>query len=293
MPLAPDRFHARLERDGLAPNYFLFGEEPLQLREMADALRAQARATGIEERLVFDAEQSGDWEALAAASQALSLFASRRLLELRLGQRNPDKRGQDVLESVLARPGDDDILLVIGHFNSTCSLAAKEEYNRVGIVEFSPGSTNVKVCAGGPFTFRNLYRDDYQGDQIALYLKHSLNLKNAAVLFDNDDYGKGLMQSFKRRAEKEGLEIVATVSYLRERTHLPIVVDPSHGTGIASLVPPMCRAAVAVGCDGLLIEVHPDPSRARSDGAQTLTPVAFAAVMGECRRIAEAVGVRI
>ena len=114
MPLPPDRFLARLERDGLARSYFLFGEEPLQLREMADALRTHARAAGVEERLVFDAEQSGDWEALAAASQVLSLFATRRLLELRLGQRNPDKRGQDVLEALLARPGDDDILLVLG-----------------------------------------------------------------------------------------------------------------------------------------------------------------------------------
>ncbi|MDF1742640.1 MAG: 3-deoxy-7-phosphoheptulonate synthase, partial [Gimesia sp.] len=63
---------------------------------------------------------------------------------------------------------------------------------------------------------------------------------------------------------------LATVPYLHERTHLPIVIDPSHGTGIASLVPPMCAAAIAAGCDGLILEVHPDPSRAMSDGAQSL-----------------------
>ena len=83
---------------------------------------------------------------------------------------------------------------------------------------------------------------------------------------------------------------LATVPYLQERTHLPIVVDPSHGTGIAMLVPPMCKAAVAAGCDGLLLEVHPDPSQAMSDGAQTLTPAVFAETMTQCRRIAEAVG---
>ncbi|MCA9072190.1 MAG: N-acetylneuraminate synthase family protein, partial [Planctomycetaceae bacterium] len=83
---------------------------------------------------------------------------------------------------------------------------------------------------------------------------------------------------------------LATVPYLQERTHLPIVVDPSHGTGIAKLVPPMCRAAVAAGCDGVIVEVHPNPSQALSDGAQSLTPEVFAETMTQCRRIAEAVG---
>ena len=83
---------------------------------------------------------------------------------------------------------------------------------------------------------------------------------------------------------------LATVPYLHERTHLPVVVDPSHGTGIASLVPPMCAAAVAAGCDGLIIEVHPNPKQALSDGNQSLTPAAFAAAMEVCRRVANAVG---
>ena len=83
---------------------------------------------------------------------------------------------------------------------------------------------------------------------------------------------------------------LATVAYLQERTHLPVVVDPSHGTGIASLVPSMCLAAVACGSDGLIIEVHPDPKKALSDGAQSLTPAAFADTMTRCRLVAAAVG---
>ncbi|HLQ46619.1 MAG TPA: 3-deoxy-7-phosphoheptulonate synthase [Planctomycetaceae bacterium] len=83
---------------------------------------------------------------------------------------------------------------------------------------------------------------------------------------------------------------LATVSFLQEKTHLPIVVDPSHGTGIASLVPSMCLAAVACGSDGLIIEVHPDPKNAVSDGAQSLTPHAFADTMARCRLVAAAVG---
>ena len=82
---------------------------------------------------------------------------------------------------------------------------------------------------------------------------------------------------------------LATVPYLNEKSHLPVVVDPSHGTGKASLVAAMSRASVAAGADGLIIEVHEDPKKAASDGAQTITPAAFAQLMTQCRRVAEAV----
>lgn len=81
---------------------------------------------------------------------------------------------------------------------------------------------------------------------------------------------------------------LATVPYLNEKSHLPVVVDPSHGTGKAKLVTPMARAAIAAGADGLIVEVHDDPEHAMSDGAQTITPAGFAQMMEQCRRIAEA-----
>jgi 3-deoxy-7-phosphoheptulonate synthase len=83
---------------------------------------------------------------------------------------------------------------------------------------------------------------------------------------------------------------LATVPYLHQTTHLPVVVDPSHGTGKASLVATMARAAVAAGTDGLIVEVHPDPEKALSDGFQALTPAGFRQMMAECRKIAAAVG---
>ncbi|MHC4875019.1 MAG: 3-deoxy-7-phosphoheptulonate synthase [Planctomycetota bacterium] len=83
---------------------------------------------------------------------------------------------------------------------------------------------------------------------------------------------------------------LASVPYLHQKTHLPVIIDPSHGTGHASLVPPMSAAAVAAGCDGLIIEVHPDPSQAMSDGPQSLTPDVFAECMIQCRRVAGALG---
>jgi len=82
---------------------------------------------------------------------------------------------------------------------------------------------------------------------------------------------------------------LAAVPALREQTHLPVVVDPSHATGRSSLVTAMCRAAVAAGADGLIVEVHPDPEHALSDGAQSLTFKQFEAMMKEIRPVAEAV----
>jgi 3-deoxy-7-phosphoheptulonate synthase len=82
---------------------------------------------------------------------------------------------------------------------------------------------------------------------------------------------------------------LASVPCLHEMTHLPVIVDPSHGTGKADLVPAMAAAAVAAGADGLLIEVHPEPEKALSDGFQALTPSVFRHTMELCRRVEEAV----
>ena len=76
-------------------------------------------------------------------------------------------------------------------------------------------------------------------------------------------------------------------------SHLPIVADPSHGTGHRDMVTPMARAAVAAGADGLLVEVHPNPDRALSDGAQSLYPEQFERLMKEVRLIADAIGRRV
>ena len=83
---------------------------------------------------------------------------------------------------------------------------------------------------------------------------------------------------------------LSAVPIAQRETHLPVLVDPSHGTGISEIVPPMAMAAVAAGADGLLIEVHPTPATAQSDGPQSMTPGQFAELMGRLRKVAEAVG---
>ena len=82
---------------------------------------------------------------------------------------------------------------------------------------------------------------------------------------------------------------LASVPYLQHKTHLPVIIDPSHGTGHAYLVPDMSVAAVAAGADGLIIEVHPTPETALSDGYQSLTFDQFEATMKRCARVAEAI----
>ncbi len=86
---------------------------------------------------------------------------------------------------------------------------------------------------------------------------------------------------------------ISAIPVVKKLSHLPIVADPSHGTGRRDKVAPMARAAVAAGADGLLVEVHPDPDHALSDGAQSLRPEQFEELMSQLRMIAPAVGRRI
>ncbi|MDH3225226.1 MAG: 3-deoxy-7-phosphoheptulonate synthase [Gemmatimonadota bacterium] len=91
------------------------------------------------------------------------------------------------------------------------------------------------------------------------------------------------------RATRNTLDLNA-VPYLKQRSHLPVIVDPSHGTGIRGLVAPMAKAAVACGADGVMVEVHVDPTRALSDGHQSLFPSQFDELMRSLLPFVEAAG---
>jgi 3-deoxy-7-phosphoheptulonate synthase len=86
---------------------------------------------------------------------------------------------------------------------------------------------------------------------------------------------------------------LSAVPVLKEHTHLPVIVDPSHGTGVARYVTPMARAAMVAGADGVMVEMHPDPKHALSDGGQALTPPQFEELMQELRRLAPYAGVQL
>ena len=83
---------------------------------------------------------------------------------------------------------------------------------------------------------------------------------------------------------------LSAICAVKKLSHLPVIVDPSHSTGKSCMVQPIARAAIAVGADGVMIEVHNDPAHALCDGAQSITPAAFVDVMADIRKIAEAVG---
>jgi 3-deoxy-7-phosphoheptulonate synthase len=83
---------------------------------------------------------------------------------------------------------------------------------------------------------------------------------------------------------------LSAVPALKEMSHLPVIVDPSHGTGVRSLVTPLAKAAVAVGADGLIVEVHPNPEEAFSDGAQSLLPIQFQEMMDWVKKLVELEG---
>lgn len=90
--------------------------------------------------------------------------------------------------------------------------------------------------------------------------------------------------------ETRNLFDLTAIPVVQSLSHLPIIADPSHGTGIRDKVTPMARAAVAAGADGLIVEVHPDPPKALSDGAQSLYPAEFVEMMAQVRGIAEHIG---
>lgn len=196
------------------------------------------------------------------------------------------------------------ILAVVGHFNSTCSLAGKPIYEENGIVELSPGSTNVSVCEGSDWTFRNLYRDDFQGAFIAKYIKTFLTeYKTVGVLFDNDDYGRGLRDGFIAEAKKIDLSVVADNAYDRDTTDYtaqltnmkaenPDMILISGLYGQAALIVKQARnlgiTAQFFGADGIDSPEFINIADAAANGTYLSTPFTFSAGGDEAANVAKA-----
>ncbi len=111
MMLKPEQLQARLKK-GLNPVYLVSGDEPLLVQEAADAIRSHARAAGHQEREVMNVETGFDWNTLLAASDSLSLFGERRIIELRLAASKLPEAGAKVLEAYAVRPAEDAVLLI-------------------------------------------------------------------------------------------------------------------------------------------------------------------------------------
>jgi 3-deoxy-7-phosphoheptulonate synthase len=124
-------------------------------------------------------------------------------------------------------------------------------------------------------------------DEFLLAAEYILNQGNSQIILCE----RGVIP-LDRSYTRNTLDLSA-VAVLKEYSHLPVVVDPSHGTGVAKYVAPMAKAALVVGADGVMIEMHPDPGHALSDGSQALTPAQFAILMGDLKKLADFVGVEM
>lgn len=112
MQLKAEQITRTIESKGLSPIYMVSGDEPLQLNEVSDYIRQKAREQGVEERVVFDVIQGFDWKSLIQENATMSLFSSRRLIELRLGTSKPGQEGGKVLIEYAAQESGDNILLI-------------------------------------------------------------------------------------------------------------------------------------------------------------------------------------
>lgn len=112
MRLRPDQLPSHLQKQGLKPVYLISGDEPLQVFEASDAVRRAAREKGIAERVVLEVDPSFEWATLAYHGDSLSLFATRRLIELRLGERKLAREGERALQAFCERQANSDVLLV-------------------------------------------------------------------------------------------------------------------------------------------------------------------------------------
>ena len=144
MKLYPDKLNAHLKSD-LLPIYFFSGDEPLQLGEAADAVRRVAREQGYTEREVMHAERGFDWNELSAASNAMSLFAEKRVIDLRLPTGKPGKDGGAALAEYAERPPEDTVLLITSGKVDKRSQSAKwyKALDKVGVtLQVWPVETN-------------------------------------------------------------------------------------------------------------------------------------------------------
>ena len=111
MIIQPDRLQHLLDQGDLKPAYLVFGDEPLQIMESLDVIRHTLKGAGAEERIVIEIERGFNWEELTATLSGMSLFAEKRIVEVKLGDRKPDKKGSEKINELLTSPMSEDVLL--------------------------------------------------------------------------------------------------------------------------------------------------------------------------------------
>ena len=147
MQVKPDRLAGLLARPDLPAMFFIHGEEPLQRTECVDAVRRAVRAAGVDERLVFDSAVGIDWAQVQAEAGSLSLFASRRLIEINLGGKKPDRHGAAALKALAAQQGDDVFIV-------TAEALSRDDLNSEWCRALDGRGASVQCRALDPADFR-------------------------------------------------------------------------------------------------------------------------------------------
>jgi 3-deoxy-7-phosphoheptulonate synthase len=176
-----------------------------------------------------------------------------------------DKTGLKVITEVIT-PGD---VALVAEYADILQIGARNMQNYALLKEVGKARRPVMLKRGMSSTLKEL-------------------LMSAEYVLSQGNYDVMLCERGIRTFEEYTRNTcdLSAVPALKEMTHLPVIVDPSHGTGVRSLVTPIAKAAVAVGADGLIVEVHPNPEEAFSDGAQSLLPDQFREMMEWVRKLA-------
>ncbi|HHV71528.1 MAG TPA: branched-chain amino acid ABC transporter substrate-binding protein [Clostridia bacterium] len=139
-----------------------------------------------------------------------------KLVKLEVADDKTDPKEAAIVANKLAQ--DKSILAIVGHFNSSATLAGAPIYNKEKVVHISPGSSSPAVTDAGPYTFRVITTDAFQGEYVAEWAVKDEGFKRIAIIYENTDYGKGLSDVFSASVKKLGAEVVANESYILGET---------------------------------------------------------------------------
>lgn len=185
--------------------------------------------------------------------------------------------GQETGLKTISEVMSADMVNTVGNFVDILQIGARSMQNFPLLIEAGKSQKPVFLKRGPSATI----------DEFLLAAEYVLNQGNPNVILCE----RGIMP-IDRAYTRNTLDLSA-VPVLKEHTHLPVIVDPSHGTGVARYVAPMSKAAMVVGADGIMVEMHPDPKKALSDGSQALDPVNYGKLIAELKVLAQATGVSL
>lgn len=273
MQVKPERLDQHLTA-GLAACYLVFGPEPLQALESADSIRAAARSAGVSERIIFDAAGTPDWNGLQASAGNLSLFAERRLIEIRLGTKKPDKAGAECIAELIGIPSPADVYLITADALDRQQQAAPwfKTCDRIGVVvpcreldmamfkrwlmqRAQLRGLSLSVDANDFIALRaegNMLAAAQEIDKLALIAPDTAVDLNAAMVAVADSARYDVFQCIDAAIDGDPTRAVRMVRGLREEGTEPIVIGWSLNRELRTLTRIAAARATGMALEGAL-----------------------------------------